>query len=128
MLPDQPKREDMPSGSTRIREARRCGLSVQIKRDDTIAAHRGSMPAVTMVVPAMTIGVTINVVVSCCFFREMTQVTAVTIDLHPFRGGITPPPEPCLRRRSDRSGTPAGWSADNDVGLCAIRVETAGSY
>jgi hypothetical protein len=39
---------------------------------------------VTMVVPAMTMGVTIDVVVSCCFFRKMTQLTVVTIDLHPF--------------------------------------------
>jgi hypothetical protein len=46
---------------------------------------------VTMGVPAMTIGVTIDIVVNCCSCRGITQVTAVTIDLHPFRG-ITPPP------------------------------------
>jgi hypothetical protein len=41
---------------------------------------------VTMVVPGMTMGVTIDVVVSCCFFRKMMQLTVVTIDLHPFWG------------------------------------------
>jgi hypothetical protein len=44
---------------------------------------------VTMVVPAVTIAVTIDVVVSCCPDRGMTQVTRVTIDLHPFRGAVS---------------------------------------
>jgi hypothetical protein len=70
---------------------------------------------VTMVVPSMTIDVTIGIIVSCCSLRGMTQVTAVTIDLHPLRGVSSLHRLEPRRDWSAVEGTAAPWDRENRV-------------